>query len=152
MDIETNDDLEASYDTICREWAAEVDALLPDLQDWWDALSDNLDKTRPGLVNVHWPAGIGSHPRILGLFRMYYFRLLELNDSIVHLYHPPEHEDGERWGDVAREEGMDPTAPDPVSPIVLLIDDLPSYSESAAEALRKVRFFPIGMNAQRDLE
>jgi hypothetical protein len=68
-----------SIETIQSRYIAEMKALLPHLEDWWSgvvaAYGDAAWK--------RWPTGYSGHPRVLAVFRKYYFQIEAVNNEAI---------------------------------------------------------------------
>lgn len=67
---------------LLEEWVADLRRVMPELQDWWDQMVRDAGPGGDRIVRARWPSGPASHPRVIGLFRDYYFRVEALNHTL----------------------------------------------------------------------
>ncbi|MBZ9942460.1 hypothetical protein LB533_15300 [Mesorhizobium sp. BR1-1-13] len=151
-DIKTNDDLIHEYEKIQLMWAAEVRAEIPHLLEWWASTKDRLEKVEENLTYVRWPCGFIPHPRVIEIYRRYFFVLHDLNKAVG------EYEDYrtdnliyEGWGTDAKEASAAQTVPTPVPPNVLLLDEIKGYAPDLWGYMQKFLYLPIGENEKLEL-
>jgi hypothetical protein len=70
--------MDQSIDEIEANYIAEIRALAPKLHAWWDGL---MTKEDGELVWRRWPTGVAGHPRMLAIFRKYYFQIEAFNQQ-----------------------------------------------------------------------
>ncbi|MDI3337550.1 hypothetical protein QKW60_14120 [Defluviimonas aestuarii] len=120
---------------LLEEWIADLRRVMPELQDWWDQMVRDAGPGGDRIVRARWPSGPASHPRVISLFRDYYFRVEALNHTIEE----SEPAEGAGWG----QDTPDALA-GPVPPIVLLLQMIAGEAPDAAEFLRYFDFIPVG--------
>lgn len=139
------------YAEIQTRYIEDVRTVLPNVLDWWyaQAQSDASNIRTADTANSfekRWPAGPGSHPRILAVFRQYFLEVDDLN--LEHEAQPekpaPPHED--LWGVDELEEGR-PF----VRPVDLLINDIEALDPELFGVLQGIVFIPVGSTPDEGL-
>lgn len=151
-DIKTNDDLVLEYERIQAKWAEEVRAELPQLLEWWAATKSRLEKIEANLTYIRWPCGFIAHPRIIEIYRRYFFVLHELNNKVADYEDTttdPLVDDG--WGTEPQDIAMAQTVPTPVPPNVLLLDEMEDYAPDLTSHMRNFLYLPIGQDEKLEL-
>ncbi len=59
-----------------KNYIRDMRAVMPGVQQWWDELVAKLGQAE---ATKRWPTGPSGHPRVLDIFRNYYFEIEELN-------------------------------------------------------------------------
>lgn len=125
-----------------------IEALRPVVADalrWWDAHCP-YPHTDPrpfdAMVPFHrrWVAGPAAHPRVLAVFREYWFRVQDLNDHLGSAS-PVADAAMQDWG-----EDVPPPASPHERPIDLLVNDLSSVAPDLFEVMQGIVYVPIGTN------
>lgn len=132
-----------SIETIQARYIAELQALLPQLESWWD-----------GLLAVHgaaawkrWPTGYSGHPRVLAVFRKYYFQIEAHNSAALEALvdddqSPP---DEELWGEEDDED--DASVEDQADWLIFsVLDEAPELED----LVNGLCFVPIGMQPDEE--
>jgi hypothetical protein len=88
-----------------------------------------------------WPAGPVAHPRIIAVFRQYFFEVEELNERTAAAEDARPGEDVEIWG-----KDVDSAVRSQVRPIDLLVNDLANVAPDLFEIMQGLVFVPIGMD------
>jgi hypothetical protein len=127
-----------------------IDALRPVIADtlrWWNAHCPYPHTEPRAYDEMHpfhrrWIAGPAAHPRVIAVFREYFFRVQELNDRARAA--PPGADDvpkEELWGQDAAPAWV------PLErPIDLLVNDLAGLAPDLHEVMQGLVFIPIGMD------
>ena len=133
-----------AYQDILEQWISELRKEIPKVEIWWEATQSELEAKAEGLSRIHWPAGPAGHPRIIALFRKYYFEVHRLN-LLSDLDLDDEDDDLEEgWGTDAEISDEDESGLAPVPPVTLLLKALPDFAPEEAQFMRKFVFIPIG--------
>jgi hypothetical protein len=103
------DELSPAVAQLYRAYVDELGAAIDSLHPWWRA------ELRP-----RWPAGIGSHPRVLAIYREHHRRFAALAQPSAS-GPEPRFDDDALWGSEAEGE---PEALIPIAPERLLVDRL----------------------------
>jgi hypothetical protein len=98
-------------------YVAELEAAIESLSPWWTQLVATHGRKR---VNLRWPAGIASHPRVLAIYRHHHRRLTNLRPPPPPGPTPRFDDDG-AWGS---EVEAKPAMLIPPAPELLLVDRL----------------------------
>jgi len=139
--------LDDDYAKIVEDWTKELRAEIPEVQEWWDDLKKNLNVSGRNVANLHWPAGPVSHPRIIAIYRKYFFKVRALNlerDSDAEDAH---HGSEELWGD---DREAEPERSGPIPENTILLEMLADYATDLSEFFRYFVFIPIGEDKSLD--
>ena len=131
--------LDPRFTAIIGGWVAALEAELPAVMSWWHELQERLDSDGTVRSRAHWPAGPASHPRVLAIFRDFYFQVHEVNVEIS-----LEDERGDPSGEDAWMSGPVEESAGPVAPAELLIDMMESYAPDLYATMRLLVFIPVG--------
>lgn len=130
-----------SYEALYRDYVAELEGLVPMLRAW----KASLEAKRGAEENAQvWWTGPGGHPRVLEVYRRYYFAIEQLNvdrDAAFSWTEPPPEE--ERWGTDASEPG-----PGTRRHNDLLLRDAGAESPALRELVEGIVFVPVGLDAE----
>ncbi|MDG4892171.1 hypothetical protein P9272_00975 [Mesorhizobium sp. WSM4976] len=129
----------AKHQEIYNLWISDLKDIVPSLLDWWHDI--HAHEVNKELVDARWPAGPASHPRVIALFRKYYFETTRLNDSL--LSGVPQH-GNEMWGTEAKQLSEDSEGAGPVPPVTLLLSFLDDAEPELADFMRRFDFIPVG--------
>jgi hypothetical protein len=135
-----------SYDRLRLEYIAALRAVTPAIFNWWNdhcpyAWTDPVPKEAMTDFHRRWPAGPAGHPRIIAVFRKYFFAVQELNERTLAEERAIPDEETEVWGrDVA------PAKRSQVRPIDLLVNDLAPVAPDLFELMQGFVFVPVGMD------
>ncbi|MBP7241250.1 hypothetical protein [Amaricoccus sp.] len=136
------------YETILARWISDLRSEIPPIQLWWSDLHTRLESEATGLTRIHWPAGPVGHPRIIALYRQYYFEVRSLNIRVDQLAEHADDGPGPAphmlWGVDDAQDDEEEGVASPVPPNVLLLSALRSYAPDVAEFMKKFDFKPIG--------
>jgi hypothetical protein len=137
--------LDKEYTGIIESWEAKLRVEFAAVLVWWNELCRRLDNKERTVSRVHWPSGPCSHPRMIALFREFYFLVDELNvkRSLADSDVKPDEID---WGADAPEDETS----GPISPRELLLDMMESYAPDLWEHFRLFVYIPVGED--QDLE
>lgn len=105
-----------------NEYIDALRAVAPAIVRWWTdhcpySWTDPVPAAQMTDFHRRWPAGPAAHPRIVALFRQYYFAVCELNERTAVFERP-----------------MD-----------LLVNDLEAVAPDLFEIMQGFHFVPIGM-------
>ncbi|MBZ9936336.1 hypothetical protein LB518_08525 [Mesorhizobium sp. BR1-1-16] len=127
------------YAEIRSRWIEDLKIVAPTLLEWWHDI--RVHEVNKELVDARWPAGPASHPRVIALFRKYYFETTRLNASIPG--YVPQNET-EMWGSGAEQQPEESDGGGPVPPVTLLLSWLHDTEPELADFMRTFDFIPIG--------
>lgn len=122
-----------SHLDVRSRWIEALRKEVPEIEAWWARLRHMEEP----LARARWPAGPASHPRVITLFRKFYFEVEALNVAITQSESSPP---AELWGS---DDASDPFEA-PVQPVELLLSSLVEDAPDLAEFMRKFDFLPIG--------
>jgi hypothetical protein len=140
-----------TFKTLQDEYLAALRPAVDEALRWWGAHCPyshteprSYDEMHP--FHRRWMAGPASHPRVIAVFREYYFRVQALNDSADAADARAAEQGGaageeERWG------SDDPPASVPMErPIDVLVNDLSTLAPEMHEVMQGLQYVPIGMD------
>ncbi|ESZ39600.1 hypothetical protein [Mesorhizobium sp. L2C066B000] len=134
-------DLDADYTAIIDAWTAELHAVMPAIEEWWGALQQRLNASGENIANLHWPAGLVAHPRILAIYREHYFKVHGLNlERYARQTDDDDEDDESNWG----EDGDEADASGPVPPNLLLVEMMSEYDTELFKYFKYFVYVPIG--------
>jgi hypothetical protein len=142
MDLTSHEDIQAAY-------VAELRELQPGLMAWWMNVAGlaEIDDPVPAQVALRWPTGYSGHPRVLAVFRKYFFMVEDLNDRGLDQVERP-------LAPVSAEElWLNPEEPEPVGfrrPVDLLIRDIERVAPDLHKLTAGIVFVPVGLNQYDD--
>ena|SRR6187402_800544 len=123
------------YKQLRTDYINGLRTIIPAIIHWW---SDNCpyhwrdEVSNDDMTDFHrrWPVGPAAHPRIIDLFREYYFKVWELNNKLA-----------------AEEKAMivKPVTISFQRPLDLLINDLSTVAPDLFEIMEGFVFVPVGM-------
>jgi hypothetical protein len=152
MSVRTQAELLDQYGRVTAAWVSELRSIIPGLQEWWRDLQARLAGGEVDLASIHWPAGWISHPRIIAVYRKYFFELYAINGDAIEFIHAEGQEDQpELWGSKAEQAGRGPESPSTVPPNVLLLDGLADYAPDLREHFASFVYRPIGEDPDLEL-
>jgi hypothetical protein len=153
---------ENAFDSIFARYVADLEAALPEVTAWFEQLKKS-PKYRTGGFDIEetWPGLLGSHPRMIAIFRTYF---LELAILIERLDLAEEEEDDEPadeddWGsDDEDDDDYDDDDDDdddddedddlderPDHPRHVLIEQLQAERPDLYQHFRQFMFIPVGV-------
>lgn len=130
--------LEDAYTDIISNWVGDLRKTIPSLDAWWNTLEKQLNVGTENVARYHWPAGPVSHPRVIALYRKYFFRVRDLN---IERHERMMSDEEPEWG---QEDDDDDVNRGPIPENVVLIDMMRDYAPEIAEYFRYFVFLPIG--------
>lgn len=132
-----------SIDDIQSRYIAELRTLLPALELWWN---DLLDRDA-NLAWGRWPTGYSGHPRVLAIFRKYYFEIESLNEDRASNWEEDEEvvEGEELWGEEDDSDDLEFE-----NQAEWLIINIPDEAPDLEEVVNGLCFLPIGMESDED--
>jgi hypothetical protein len=139
-----------SYKELQREYINALRALAPSILQWWNERcpypsTDPVPWEARNDFHRRWPAGPVAHPRVLAVFRKYFFQVEELNERTAALEDARSKstgdEDKEVWG-----KDVGPPTRSQVRPIDLLVNDLAYVAPDLFQFMQGLVFVPIGMD------
>jgi hypothetical protein len=137
-----------THEELVKDYIEELSAAKVEIMQWWDGLlrgsPEGLSlEENEMLIKRRWPAGPASHPRIIAIFRKYFFEVEKLNDLLTSR---EQVEDGSfrdetSWGEDEgiQEEGYIP-------PQALLLDQLETRAPELANLMKYFIYMPIGLD------
>lgn len=130
-----------SYEEIREDFLEELWKLVPFLNAWKIAIE--LKRTPAEFSKVWW-TGISGHPRVIAIFRKYYFAIEQLNVNREREYDPLDVQDEElMWGQESWEDG-----PGTRRHVDVLIGSLSRESVELREIVAGLSFMPIGLDQE----
>jgi hypothetical protein len=130
--------LEDTIEEIQRAYLAELRGIAPEIQGWWSGL---LARDGEEAVWLRWPTGPSSHPRVLAIFRKYYFRIEELNRLNIVDFSDDEIRPESMWG---RDDlGNAALFEKHVNRLIL---DIPVAAPDVAHLVDGICFVPVGID------
>lgn len=143
--------LDDDYTGIMGQWLTEIRQEFATILIWWQELQQRLDHDGRPTSRLHWPAGPASHPRVIAIYRKYYFLLNDLNVRRALALDaedmgPAEEED---WGN-DEVEGPDDVS-GPLAPNLMLLEMMESYAPDLWEHFRLFVYTPVGEDMDSEL-
>ena len=135
-----------SFEEIQEKYIVEMRSLAPAILGWWNErcpypATDPVPREAMTDFHRRWPAGPAAHPRIIAVFRKYFFEVEELNEKSASKEQKRKGKRVEVWGrDVA------PPALMRARPIDLLVNDLETVAPDLFEIMQGLVFVPTGMD------
>jgi hypothetical protein len=138
--------MHSAFKQLRDDYVAALRPVVAETQRWWESHCDYPHtEQRPfaekSSFHRRWVAGPAAHPRVLGLLREYWFKVMDLN---------------ERFEQQRRDEGRDSLgALLPMHrerPIDLLVNDLSTAAPDLFEVMQGVIYVPIGIHPEDGLE
>lgn len=138
------------YRDIQDRYIAEMRAVLPQILAWWNARAASAPAEIRTLdtasaFELRWPAGPAAHPRIIEIFRRYFFEVDALNvrgqTELAEQVRRDPTDPG--WG-----EAVPPPDRTFVLPIDLLVNDLVTVAPDLHEIMQGFVFVPIGADPE----
>jgi hypothetical protein len=130
-------ELSPAVSQLYRAYVDELGAAIDSLRPWWQQLENH--HSRPQL-RLRWPAGIGSHPRVLALYREHHRHFTALTERRVS-GPEPRFDDDAAWGSEAEPEDTELI---PIPPERLLVDRLQIEAPSLFAVMVPLILQPIG--------
>ena len=137
------------YDTVLRDYVAEMRVAREKALAWWEALLAKEGALAPGQrrglpVDLRWPAGPASHPAVIAVYRKYFLLVDELNER----GDSPADEAGGGAVDSESSWGEDDEAGQPadttIEPRPLLLDNVVKVDEEVHAFVQMLVFNPVG--------
>lgn len=132
-----------SIETIQARYIAELSALLPQLEVWWERML----VAHGAAAWKRWPTGYSGHPRVLAVFRKYYFQIEALNDAAVERSNDdePALSDEDLWG--TEDDADDLAVEDHADWLIFsVLDEAPELED----LVNGLCFVPIGMQPDEE--
>ncbi|TIM32612.1 MAG: hypothetical protein E5Y63_01895 [Mesorhizobium sp.] len=130
---------------IQEAYVAELRRVAPYLNVWWRHLFEGENDEEN--VWRRWPTGPSGHPRVIAIFRKYYFKIEELNENVRKNFSGDSVQDLETmWG---RDDFGD--APQFFRHADRLIGDIGTIAPDLAELVNGLCFLPIAVNQSEEL-
>jgi len=135
-----------SFEEIQEKYIEEMRSLAPAILRWWNErcpypATDPVPKDAMTEFHRRWPAGPAAHPRIIAVFRKYFFEVEDLNEKSASEENKRKGERVEVWG-----RDVEPPALMRARPIDLLVNDLANVAPDLFEIMQGLVFVPIGMD------
>ena len=146
--------MKLTHEKIVNEYIEELSSELINVKQWWNELIENVPgddspSEKEIKVRFRWPAGPASHPRIIAIFRKYYFLVENLNNELMEMEDQSDIGSEEvGWGeesDFAQEQGYIP-------PQALLLTQLETRAPELFEVMEYFAYIPIGLDPDEELE
>ncbi|TIN30532.1 MAG: hypothetical protein E5Y31_06930 [Mesorhizobium sp.] len=148
------------YIDIIRRYVTDLSIARADALSWWGDLIDKeaaagTDRqSAEHRCRMRWPMGPASHPRVVAVYRTYFFEIVQANETSVSRYEsfPDEpfsvsslwEREGEFTSDNEQLYISEPTE--------LLYESLEEFDISLFEFMKSFVFLPIGMDATGHLK
>ncbi|MEM6676348.1 MAG: hypothetical protein AAF675_00595 [Pseudomonadota bacterium] len=133
------DDIQARYVEALR-------AVEPEIRAWWDGMMAAAED--PAEVRLRWPTGPAAHPRVLAIFRDFFFEIEDFNARQEASYEddrtPPPGEAG--WG--VEDLGE---APELARQVDWLIVDIEEIAPELFDLVEGIVYVPIAWDANEVL-
>lgn len=140
-----------TYEKLQQAYIAALRPVVADALSWWDAHCPYSHTEPRSWEEMHpfhqrWIAGPAAHPRVIAVFRDYFFQVLQLNDqSIASASSASSIPEDEQWGhDRIKNDDWIPYQ----RPIDVLVNDLLSIEPELHDVMQGLRFIPIGSDPQ----
>jgi hypothetical protein len=132
-----------TIEKIQSNYIRELQSLLPTLEAWWNQLLERDGDHAWG----RWPTGYSGHPRVLSVFRRYYFEIEALNEERASSWTEDDEkvESEEFWGE---EDDSDDFEFE--NQAEWLIINIPDEAPDLEELVNGLCFVPIGMESDED--
>lgn len=116
------------YKQLQSEYIAKMRSIAPDIKQWWfdhclHHWTADIPLEEKNDFQRRWPAGPAGHPRIISLFRQYFFAASKLNDQLA--------------GDGSTISFQ--------RPVDLLVNDLATVAPDLFDILQGMVYVPIGV-------
>lgn len=138
--------MEITHEDLFDNYVEELSAAKVEIMEWWNGLYQDLpegldEDEKEKQIRLRWPAGPASHPRIIAIFRKYYFEVERLNEHFMG-QEPEESAEG-GWG-VETEEKVSKKMS--ILPQSLLLDQLETDAPELLEMMEYFVYMPIGID------
>ena len=132
------------YKRLQDEYIEALRSVTPMILRWWDdhcpyPATNPVPKEAMTDFHRRWLAGPAGHPRIIAVFREYFFKVEELNERTAAEERAVPDGDTEVWG-----KDVEPAARSQMRPIDLLVNDLATAAPDLFEIMQGFVFVPIG--------
>jgi hypothetical protein len=132
-----------NIDDIQARYISELRATAPSIRDWWADLLASEGEERAW---KRWPTGLSGHPRILAIFRKYYFEIEEYNlHAQERLSSDPERTGEAMWGEDDEDEDLEYES-HAERLIHNVLDDAPDLED----VVDGICFVPVGMEPNEE--
>ncbi len=144
------------YRALQSQYVEELRAAKVVVDLWWSALTGSADvEAAPAEVRRRWPAGPGSHPRILAVVRKFFLACVRLNQEVESAPPPsdPEWAEPHEW--VGEDDGPSEEAlnedDQPMHPVALVFDSLMTESTyDLALFIAPLSCWPVGLDEKQN--
>lgn len=130
-------ELSAAVSQLYSAYIDDLGAAIDSLRPWWQQLEAHHSRAD---LRLRWPAGIGSHPRVLAIYRDHHRRFTEGPPSGPE----PRWDDDAAWGSEA-EPDDEPGEVIPIPPERLLVDRLQVEAPPLFAAMVPLILKPLGI-------
>jgi hypothetical protein len=135
-----------SYEQLRLEYIEALRAATPAIVSWWNdhcpyPWTDAVPKEAMTDFHRRWPVGPAGHPRIIAVFRKYFFAVGELNERTAAQERAVPDKETEVWG-----KDVEPAKRSQVRPIDLLVNDLATVAPDLFVIMQGFVFVPVGMD------
>jgi hypothetical protein len=135
-----------SYEQLRHQYIETLRSVTPAIIRWWNdhcpyPWTDPVPREAMTDFHRRWPVGPAAHPRIIAVFRQYFFAVEELNQRSAAEDDAHTDENMEVWG-----KDVKPAMRSQVRPIDLLVNDLATIAPDLFEIMQGLVFVPIGMD------
>jgi len=135
-----------AYQKLRDEYINALRSVMPSIVKWWNdncpyPATDPVPKEAMTDFHRRWPAGPAAHPRLIAIFRKYFFAVEELNEQTAAHQRNLSDEETEVWG-----KDVEPASRAVVRPIDLLVNDLANAAPDLFAVMQGLVFVPIGTN------
>lgn len=130
-------DVGTQHSELFDEWVHDLKTITTELNHWWRDLHSVANQNEVRLIGARWPVGLASHPRLIALFRDYFFRVVALNNHLT----SPVQKSNPHWGIEETDDSIGP-----IPPNILLVEMLEGPEPDLFLIMKKLDFIPIGEN------
>jgi hypothetical protein len=132
------------YEKLQEEYIEDLRSVTPMILRWWDEhcpypATDAVPKEAMTDFHRRWFAGPAAHPRIIAIFRKYFFAVDDLNERTAAAERAVPDGETEIWG-----KDVEPAEQSQVRPIDLLVNDLATAAPDLFAIMQGFVFVPIG--------
>jgi hypothetical protein len=136
--------LDEDYTDIISRWVQELRREFDLLDKWWVNLEVRLNSGGSKVARLHWPAGPVSHPRIIAIYRKYYFDITRLNTKRGEMLKQLQ---PSKWGKDTEEMELS----GPISENLILLEMMRDYAPDLFNYFRYFVYLPIGEDKDANL-
>ncbi|UXH78776.1 hypothetical protein [Roseateles amylovorans] len=138
--------MDQDFDQLQGDYLAALRPVVDEAKRWWAAHTPSSHLDLPASYDRmdgfrrRWTTGPAGHPRVLAVFREYYFRTHDLNVDMERRAVAPDDE-ALTWG-----QDVQPPDVDYRRPMDFLINDLASVAPDLFDVMQGLNYVPVGKN------